>query len=334
MKALVTGATGFVGGNLVRLLLEHGFGVRVLVRDGSNTETLKPLDVELARGDLRDKASLHRALKGCRVLFHVAASYLFWSRDRSLVYETNVGGTENALSAALEAGIEKVVYTSTESTLGLGEDGLGREEHTASLADVCGDYKKSKLLAEHVALGLYKRGLPVTIVNPTMPIGPWDIKPTPTGQVVVDFLNGRMPAYVDTGLNVIDVRDVAVGHLLALEKGRTGERYLLGAQNLTLRDLLLLLEETTGLFAPRTRIPLPVALAAGYVDEFVRGTLLRRPPRIPLAAVQTARKVRHFDHSKATQELGFRPGPIEHAVRDAVRWFREHGYVHRNQGIT
>jgi dihydroflavonol-4-reductase len=245
------------------------------------------------------------------------------------VYETNVQGTKNILNAALDAGIEKVVYTSTESTIGVPPDSLGSEEHVSAIDNLYGDYKKSKLLAERVALKMAEQGLPVTIVNPTMPIGPWDIKPTPTGQVVVDFLNGRMPAYVNTGLNLIDVADVARGHLLALERGRIGERYILGHRNLTLRDLLAGLGDVTGRRASNVRIPISVAIAAGAVDEWVRGKMLKRHPRIPLAAVRTARKIRHFDCSKAVEELGLPQSPIDGALARAVDWFRDHGYAHR-----
>lgn len=334
MKVLVTGATGFVGGNLARLLLEERFSVRVLVREQSDGRAWDGLSAEPVVGDLRDPASLRRAVDSCRVVFHAAASYVFWTRDRSAVYATNVQGTENVMAAAHEAGVEKVVYTSTESTIGLGSDGLGREDQVAPLESLAGDYKKSKWLAEQAVLGWSQRGLPVTIVNPTMPLGPWDVKPTPTGQVIVDFLNGRMPAYVNTGLNLVDVRDVARGHLLALEKGRLGERYVLGHQNATLRDLLHLVAQASGRPAPRVRIPLPIALAAGCIDEFVQGKLLRRPPRIPLAAVQTAHKIRHFDLSKAIHELGFCPGPVDQAVQDAVDWFTAHGYLRRSRDTT
>jgi dihydroflavonol-4-reductase len=327
MKALVTGATGFIGANLVRRLIEEGFEVRVLVREKSPRSNIMGLDVEIAVGDLNDKASLDAAISGCNVLFHAAASYVFWTRDPAAVYAANVGGTENVLLAALEAGVEKVVYTSTETTIGVPSGGLGRETNVSTIDTLYGDYKKSKLLAEQVALRMCEQGLPVTIVNPTMPLGAWDIKPTPTGQVVVDFLNGRMPAYVNTGLNLIDVDDVARGHLLALEKGKVGERYILGHRNSSLRELLELLGTVTGIKAPSVRIPIGLAVAAGAVDEFVEGRLLRRHPRIPLAAVRTARKIRHFDCAKAVQELGLPQSPIEEALDRAVAWFRQNGYV-------
>ena len=327
MKALVTGATGFVGGNLVRELLKHRFQVKALVREASSSKNIDGLDVEIAIGDLRDRPSLDRAMIGCEVLFHVAASYAFWTPDPSVVYETNMQGTENILAAAGEAGLEKIVYTSTESTIGISEHALGTEEAQSSLSSLAGHYKKSKLLAEQLVQKMASQGLPVTIVNPTMPMGPWDVKPTPTGQVVVDFLNRRMPAYVNTGLNVVDVRDVAAGHILALENGHVGERYILGNRNLTLRDILGILEQITGLHAPNVRIPLWLALGAGVVDEFIHGRLLNKPPRIPISAVKTARKFRHFDCSKAIQELGLPQTPVEESLRAAVSWFEQHGYV-------
>ena len=329
MKALVTGATGFIGGNLIRELLCQGFDVRALARQGSRRTTLLGLELEIVLGDLTDKASLDRALAGCDVLFHVAASYAFWTPKPEAVYDANVQGTKNILTAAGEAGIAKIVYTSTESTIGVAHHELGTELHASSLESLAGHYKKSKLLAERIAQGLAAEGLPITIVNPTMPMGPWDTKPTPTGQTIVDFLNGRMPAYVNTGLNVVDVGDVAKGHILALEKGRVGERYILGNRNMTLRDILGVLEQITGIKAPNLRIPIWLAVGAGYVDEFVEGTLLHRHPRIPLAAVRTARKIRHFDCSKAIEELGLPQTPIEEALERAVIWFKEHGYVRR-----
>jgi len=331
MKALVTGATGFVGGNLVRELLKGGFQVKALVREASNRQNIDGLDVEIAVGNLRDHSSLDRAMHGCQVLFHVAAFYAFWTPDPAVVYETNVRGTENILAAAGNAGLQKIVYTSTESTIGIGtgivDHALGTEEAQSSLDSLSGHYKKSKLLAERLVQKMSLQGLPVTIVNPTMPMGPWDIKPTPTGQVVVDFLNRRMPAYVNTGLNVVDVRDVAKGHILALEKGKIGERYILGHQNMTLREILGTLEAITGIRASNVRVPLWLALVAAFVDEFISGTLLRRAPRIPISAVRTARKFRHFDCSKAIRELGLPQTPIEESLGAAVAWFRQNGYV-------
>ena len=327
MKALVTGATGFIGGNLVRELLKQRFCVRALVRRSSRTTNIEGLPIETAYGDLRDKASLDRAVAGCDAVFHVAASYSFWTPDPSVVYDTNVVGTENVMMAAAHAGVSKVVYTSTESTIGKQSHCLGTELDTASLASLYGHYKKSKLIAEQLVLETCRQGLPVTVVNPTMPVGCWDCKPTPSGQVIVDFLNRRMPAYVNTGLNLVDVEDVARGHILALEKGRIGERYILGNRNLTLRELLGLLEAITGLRAPNMRIPIWLAQGASYIDETLRGRLLHRPPRIPISAVRTARKFRHFDCSKAINELGLTQTPIEDALDHAVAWFREHGYA-------
>jgi len=327
MLAMVTGGTGFIGANLVRALLARGFRVRVLVREGSDCRNLDGLDVETAVGDLLDRASLDRAVSGCRALFHAAAVYVFWTSDPASVYAINVHGTENILDAAIRAGVRKVVYTSSETTIGIEGEGPGTEQHIADPDSVAGAYKRSKLLAEQRVLELCSQGYPIVIVNPTMPLGPWDIKPTPTGQVVVDFLNHRMPAFVNTGLNIIDVRDVALGHVLALERGRIGERYILGHRNLTLRELLERLARITGRRAPSVRIPHGVALAAAYVDETLRGKLLGIPPRIPIAAVRTARKFRHFDCAKAIQELGLPQTPIEHALEDSIAWFTRHGYV-------
>jgi dihydroflavonol-4-reductase len=329
MKALVTGATGFIGGNLVRELLDQGFDVRVLVRDTSPRTNIDGLDLEVAVGDLLDRKSLDVALHGCSVLFHAAASYTFWTRNPAAVYETNVEGTRNILIAAQDAGIEKIVYTSTESTIGIAGHGLGTEETVADIESLFGHYKKSKLLAERLALEMSTRGVPLTVVNPTMPLGPHDVKPTPTGQVIVDFLNGRMPAYVNTGLNLIDVDDLVKGHVAALEKGRIGERYILGHRNVTLRDLLGILGTVTGVKASNVQIPIWLALGAAYVDEFVQGTMLKRPPRIPIAAVRTARKFRHFDCSKAIRELGLPQTPIERAIEHAVAWFTDNGYVRK-----
>ncbi|MBI4304222.1 MAG: NAD-dependent epimerase/dehydratase family protein [Chloroflexi bacterium] len=327
MKALVTGATGFIGGNLVRELLKQGYQVKALVRKGSNQKNIEGLNLEIVFGDLRDRASLDSALAGCDVLFHVAASYTFWAPDPRVVYETNVKGTENILTAARDRGIKKVVYTSTESTVGIDGCGPGTEEKERELSSIAGDYKKSKLLAERLALKMCREGLPLTIVNPTMPVGAWDIKPTPTGQVIVNFLNRRMPACVNTGLNVVDVEDVARGHILAFEKGRVGERYLLGNQNLTLREIFGILERLTGIKAPSRNIPFWLAMGAAYTNEFVAGKVMGRCPSIPVAAVKTAHHFRHFDCSKAVRELGLPQTPVEEAFDKAVTWFRQNGYV-------
>lgn len=325
---MVTGATGFIGANVVRGLIKQGYQVKALVRKESNRENIEGLDIEVVVGDLRDKASLIRALDGCEVLFHVAASYTFWAPDPRDIYETNVKGTENILEAALARGMKKVVYTSTESTIGIAKDrNLGTEDMAVDPRNLAGHYKKSKYMAEKLALKMCGDGLPLVIVNPTMPVGPLDIKPTPTGQLIVDFLNRKMPAYVNTGLNVVDVEDVARGHILALEKGRIGERYLLGNKNLTLKEILTILEGISGIRAPRLRIPLWLALCMSYADEFVSGKVLRRRPRVPLAGVKTARKFRHFDCSKAIRELGLPQTPVEEALEKAVRWFKQNGYV-------
>jgi len=327
-KVLVTGATGFIGGNLVKALVDSGYRTRVLLRPASNTRNIVGLDVEKAYGDLRDRSSLERALDGCDGLFHVAAAYTFWAPDPKDVYETNVRGTENLLTAALAKGIQKVVYTSTESVIGIdGNGGLGTEELTADPRELAGDYRKSKYQAEQVALRLSRAGLPLVVVNPTAPVGPGDLKPTPTGQFIVDFLNGRMPAYVNTGLNLVYVGDVARGHVLAMEKGHLGERYILGNRNLTFKEILGLLEKITGLKAPQRRIPVWFALGIAYLDEFVVAKARKRPPRIPVAAVRSACTYRYFDCSKAIRELGLPQTPVEEALEKAVRWFRENGYA-------
>lgn len=328
MKVLVTGATGFIGGNLVRELIRSGYRVRALVRPGSDRRNIDGLDIEVAPGDLSDAASLRAALEGCEGLFHAAAAYTFWTPEPQRIYQTNVTGTENLLAAARQTGIKKVVYTSSECTLKIPGNGApGNEAELADPGELPGHYKRSKCLAERLALKMCREGLPVVVVNPTTPIGPHDVKPTPTGRIIVDFVSGRMPACVNTGLNVVDVEDVARGHILALEKGRVGERYILGNQNLTLRQIFHILERLTGIRAPRFNIPLRAALAAAYADEFVCGRILHKPPRIPVAAVKAARKFRHFDCAKAVGELGLPQTPIEEAFAKAIRWFRENGYI-------
>lgn len=328
MLALVTGASGFIGSHVAAELLRQGYRVRALVREGCDYRNLAGLGLQLATGDLRDRASLARALAGCDVLCHVAAAYTFWTPTPGLIHETNVQGTANILAAAAAAGVQKIVYTSTESTVGIAGDGfLGTEAAFADPAQLAGEYKRSKFEAEQLALRLSREGLPLVVVNPTTPVGPGDVKPTPTGQIVVDFLRRQMPAYVDTGLNLVAVEDVARGHVLALERGRIGERYLLGNRNLSLREILDLLAEATGLPAPRVRLPQWAALAAGHASQFVADNLTHRPPRIPLAAVRVARHVRFFDCSKAVCTLGLPQTSIEEALARAAHWFRTHGYA-------
>ena len=332
MRALVSGGTGFIGGNLVRALLGRGFAVRVLLRPGSSRQALEGLDVELAFGDLTEPASLVFALQGCEVLFHAAAVYALWTPDPEAVYAANVQGTRDLLRAAHQAGIQRVVYTSSESTIGLPPGGgFGHEGLQAELSHLPGVYKKSKLLAEREAMQAARDGLPIVIVNPTTPVGPGDVKPTPTGRIVLDFLDGKMPGYTDTGLNLVDVRDVAEGHILALEKGRLGERYILGSENLALRELLEILARLAGRPAPGLRIPFWLAYAAAYGDELRSEYITHRPPRVPLAGVKAARKYRFMDCSKAAAELDFKPKPVEAALRDQIAWFRENGYV-KKQG--
>lgn len=326
---LVTGATGFIGSHVARLLVERGDRVRVLVRRSSRIDNLEGLDVEPVYGDLRAADSLKTALCGCKSLFHVAADYRLWCRDPQELYESNVNGTRNILCAAKAAGVEKVVYTSSVGALGIPKDGSpGTEETPVSLEDMVGHYKRSKFLAEAEARRIAREeNLHVVIVNPSTPVGENDIKPTPTGKIVVDFLNGKLPAFVDTGLNLIDVRDVAAGHLLALEHGKSGERYILGNCNITLQGILQKLADITGLKAPTRRIPYSVAYAAAWTDTFLFGTVLRKMPHIPLEGVKMAGKFMYFDAAKAVRELSMPQSRIEDALRRAVDWFRANGYA-------
>ncbi len=329
---LVTGATGFVGSHLARRLLAQGEAVRVLVRRGSSLKNLEGLAVERVFGDLTDGSSLEEALKGCRFLYHAAADYRLWAPDPWVLYEVNVKGTRNLLRSALKAKVERVVYTSTVGALGSPGDGqAGTEETPVTLADMIGHYKRSKFLAEAEARQAVREGLDVVIVNPSTPVGSHDIKPTPTGQMIVDFLNSRMPAYVDTGLNLVDVEDVAAGHLLAMAKGRPGERYILGSRNLSLKEILDLLSAISGIPAPRVRIPRPVALGLAGVSTGL-SCLTRKSPRIPWEGVRMAAKKMYFDSSKAVRELGLPQGPVEGALRKAVDWFRENGYARNGRG--
>ena len=320
---LVTGATGFVGWHVAGKLLERGERVRVFVRDASRLRELE--GVEISVGDLRDRESLDRAAAGCGVLYHVAADYRLWARDPSELYRSNVDGTRNVMAAAMSAGVERVVYTSTVGCIGIPEDGEGNERTPVSLDDMTGAYKRSKFLAEEVALEYAASGLPVVIVNPTAPVGDHDFKPTPTGKIIVDYLRGAMPAYLDTGLNLVDVRDTAAGHLLACERGKAGERYILGCRNLTLKEVFRKLEDISGIRAPVRRIPYGVAYAAGLASgAWARVT--GSEPRAPLDGVRMARKKMFVSRDKAVRELGFSPLPVEGALARAVEWFRANGY--------
>jgi dihydroflavonol-4-reductase len=319
----VTGATGFVGWHVARVLKERGLTVRALVRDPAR---LKESDAEPWQGDLRDAESVRKAVTGCSVVCHVAADYRLWARQPAELYEANVTGTRNVLEAARMTGVERVVYTSTVGCIGVPRDGIGDEDQPVSIGEMTGAYKRSKFLAERVALEFAEKGLPVVIVNPTAPIGDHDFRPTPTGRIVADFLKGRMPAYVDTGLNVVNVRDVAEGHWLACEKGRTGQRYILGSENLTLQQIFHKLAAISGRPAPAIRIPYAMAYAVGTVST-AWANVTGVEPRAPLDAVKMSRKKMWVSHGKAARELGFQPGPADDALRQAVDWFRANGYV-------
>jgi dihydroflavonol-4-reductase len=327
MTTLVTGATGFVGSHVARQLVAAGESVRALARRGSRREALDGVAVEWVEGDLRDEASLDRALRGVRRVYHVAADYRLWAKRPQEIYENNVTGTKNLLASALRARIEKFIYTSTVATIAVQRGSeLPDETNRTTVDEMIGTYKKSKLLAEQEALRAAHEGLPVIIVNPTTPVGPGDWKPTPTGRIILDFLLGRMPAYVDTGLNFVAVEDVAGGHLLAAENGKVGERYLLGGENLTLKQVLDALAAITALRAPTRQIPHAVALVAAYADTvFARVT--SREPRIPVEGVRIARHKMFVNDSKARCELGYRPGAVKEALKRAVGWYVAKGYA-------
>jgi len=323
----VTGGTGFVGAHVVRALLRRGRTVRCLVRSSSRLSNLEELPVEMMAGDVTDPASLSRAMAGARTVFHCAADYRLSARDPREIYAANVEGTRNVLAAASEVGAEKVVYTSSVGALGLNRDGRpGNEETPVEPRSLIGHYKKSKHQAERVAEEWAAKGLPIVIVNPSTPVGEMDIKPTPTGQMIVDFANRRMPAYVETGLNLVDVRDVAEGHALAAEKGRVGEKYILGNRDMTLKEIFDALSRLTGVPSPRVRLPHWVPLAAAAVDTLA-SRLTGRQPRVPLEGARMSRHRMFFDAGKAVRELGLPQTPIEEALGRAVAWFRENGYV-------
>ena len=333
MTTLVTGATGFVGSHIARRIASTGERVRALVRPTSRREALEGVTAEFVEGDLRDAASLGRAMQGVDRVFHVAADYRLWTRRPEELYESNVEGTRKLLEAAQRAGVKRIVYTSTVATIAVTREGALPDEGTrAELGEMIGHYKRSKFLAEEEAKKAAAAGAPVVIVNPTAPVGPGDWKPTPTGKIIVDFLNGKMPAYVDTGLNVVPVEDVAAGHLLAAEKGRTGERYILGGRNMTLKEILDALAAITGKAAPRLRLPHAVALAAGYADE-VYSRLAGREPKIPMEGVKMSRHRMFVTSDKAARELGYAPGPVEKALERGVRWYEDHGYVPRQKAV-
>ena len=333
MKCFVTGASGFIGSNLVHELIGRGHQVKALLRPGSDLRGLVDADFERVTGDVSDRENLKVALRDCDWCFHVAASYHLWLRDYAPMYAANVAGTRNVLEAAAQAGCSRVVYTSTVGCIGYPKPVDGKiipsdETTPVSEAQMSNHYKRSKWQAECVAVELARKGLPVVIVNPSAPVGPRDVKPTPTGQVIVDFLNRAMPAYLDTGLNWVHVRDVAIGHILAAERGRIGERYILGHANgnWTMREAFAVLEEITGIPAPRTRIPYWVALIAAYANEAV-SDLTGKPPKAPLAGVRMAKYKMFFNPAKAIRELGLPQTPPRRALADAVEWFRANGYV-------
>ena len=333
MICFVTGASGFVGANLVHELEAQGHTVKALLRKGADIRGLDGSQYEYLEGDLSDRKFLTEAIRGCGWCFHVAASYALWLRDYRPMYAANVEGTRNVLQAANDAGCERIVYTSTVGCIGLPTETGGiiqptNEECYCSLDHMTNHYKRSKFQAEQVAIELADRGSPIVIVNPTAPVGPRDAKPTPTGKVIVDFLNRAMPGYVDTGLNWVHVRDVCQGHILAAERGRIGERYILGnaVGNWTLQHAFRVLEEITDVPAPKMRVPYWIALTAAYFSEAM-ASITRKSPKAPLGGVRMARYKMFFDPSKAINELGLPQTPPEEALRDAVNWFREHGYV-------
>jgi len=333
MKAFVTGATGFVGSHVARVLAEQGADLRLLIRSSSDPRNIEGLKAERVVGDLCDPSSLEKGISGCDVVFHVAADYRLWIRDPEQMYRSNVEGTKAILGVARKNSVRRVVYTSSVATMGFTSNGhLVDENSPVVLENMIGHYKRSKFKAEQVALDAGKEsagtnGMDVVVVNPTTPIGEQDIKPTPTGRIIVDFLKKKFPAYVDTGLNLVDVAECARGHVAALEKGRSGERYILGGENLTLKQILDKLAEITGLPSPKVRVPYAVALAAGVVDEVITGRILRREPRATVEAVQMSRKKMFVTSAKAERELGWKVAPVDGSLRRAVEWFRANGYA-------
>ena len=332
MLAFVTGATGFLGSHVARALAAQGAQLRLLVRPTSDLRNIEDLHAERVQGDLRDPASIERALAGCEAVFHVAADYRLWVRDPEQMYRSNVEGTRSLLEAARKQGVRRVVYTSSVATMGFTSNGqanghVADEQSPVSLADMIGHYKRSKFMAEQVAFDAARSGVDVVVVNPTTPIGERDIKPTPTGRIVLDFLKRKFPAYVETGLNLVDATECAHGHIQALERGKSGERYILGGENLTLKQILDRLAAITGLKSPTVKLPYVFAFATGVVDEMVTGRLLRREPRATIDAVRMGRKMMFVSSARAERELGWRTVPVDGALRRSVEWFRANGYV-------
>ncbi len=328
MKCFVTGATGFLGSHVAEQLQASGADLRLLVRPSSRTENLAQLRGERLIGDLRDLGSLKKGMAGCELVFHVAADYRLWARNGRELYDSNVEGTRNILQAARESGVRRVIYTSSVATMGFGNNGRLTDEGTpVTLSNMIGDYKRSKFMAERLVIEAAQAGQDVVMVNPTTPIGQRDIKPTPTGQIVVDFLRRKFPAYVDTGLNLVDVVDCARGHLLAMERAVPGERYILGGENLTLKQILDKLAVITGLPSPKVKLPYAVAFATGVVDTLVTGKFLQREPRVTLDSVRMGRKKMFVTSTKAERALGWNPQPVDGALRRAAEWFLANGYA-------
>src|SRR6266699_7266756 len=328
MLAFVTGATGFLGSHIARALAEHGADLRLLDRAHSNAKNIADLKADLVTGDLREAASLEKGIAGCDVVFHVAADYRLWVRDPGEMYRSNVEGTRAMLEAARKNNVRRVVYTSSVATMGFTSNGQpADEESPVSLDNMIGPYKRSKFMAEQVAIEAARGGQDVVIVNPSTPVGEGDIKPTPSGRIVVDFLKKKFPAYVDTGLNLVDATECARGHIAALEKGRSGERYILGGENLTLKQILDKLGAITGLPSPTIRVPYVLALATGVVDEVVTGRIRGREPRATIDAVRMGRKKMFVSSAKAEGELGWKIVPVDDALRRAVEWFRSNGHI-------
>jgi len=328
VKVFITGATGFVGSHVAQQLSDSGADLRLLVRQSSRRDNIAQVNADVVLGDLRDSASLRKGMEGCELAFHVAADYRLWTKNPEEMYDANVNGTQSLLKAAQEAGVRRVVYCSSVATMGFGNGDLVTDEDTAvSVADMIGHYKRSKFLAEQVVLDAAKNGVDVVMVNPSTPIGERDIKPTPTGRIVVDFLKRKFPAYADTGLNLVDVKNVARAHILAAEKGRPGIRYIVGGENLTLKQMLDKLAAITGLPSPNVKVPHAVTLLAGVVDEFWTGHIRGQEPRVTIDAVRMGRKKMWVSSARAERELGYKFAPVDDCLRRAAEWFVANGYA-------